>query len=106
MWVLIATSITAIVNVWVWGTGTASWLIAPTEGIPTFIHMDDGGISVVALLGLHTYQQLHQLGLFSQALFRIQYMSGKRPFSNTDWRNIASYMDAFMVEGESTCKLK
>lgn len=59
MWVLIATYITAIVSARVAGTGTASWLIAPTEGIPAFIHMDDSGISLVALLRLHTYQQLH-----------------------------------------------
>lgn len=55
MWVLIATYITAIVRVRVSGTGTAAWLIAPTEDIPALIHMDDSRSSVVALLGLHTH---------------------------------------------------
>lgn len=61
MWVLIATYITAIVRARVSGTGDASWLIALTKDIPAFIHVDDSGISVVALLGLHTYLLLHDL---------------------------------------------
>lgn len=96
MWVLIATYISAIVRVCVSGTGIASWLIAPTEDI----HMDDSGISVVALLELHTYQQLHQLGVFIQPLFIVQYMSARRRIllhSNTNSRNSMSYIGSFMM---------
>lgn len=104
---LIATYITAIVRASVSGPGTASWLIAPTEGIPALIHMDDSGISVVALLGLHTYPLLHQLHVFIQPLFIAQCMSANRLLqSNTNSRNCTCSMDSFMMKGEIRHKLK
>lgn len=61
MWVLIAPHITAIVRVRVSVTGTGLWLIAATEGISAHIHMDNSGISAVALLEPHTILLLRQI---------------------------------------------
>lgn len=51
---LIATYITAIVRATVSGSGAALWLIAPTEGIPALIRVNDRGLIVVSLLRRHT----------------------------------------------------